>query len=49
MSMMGVAQRNATWTMGLAETKSVLVVCMTNIGSDAKLIARGKVKMVIVG
>lgn len=49
MSMPGVAQRNATWSMCLAETKSVLVMRFTNIGSFAKLIARGKVKMVIVG
>ena len=47
-SMLGVSQRNAARTMSLAVTRSVLKISLSNIGSDAELIARGKVEMVIV-
>ena len=46
--MLGVSQRNATRTVRLAITRSVLEARLSNIGSDTKFIARGKVKMVIV-
>ena len=48
MSMLGVSQRNATRTVRLAITRSVLEVRLSNIGSDTKFVARGKMKMVIV-
>ena len=47
-SMLGVSQRNAARTMSLAVTRSVLKISLSNIGSDAELIARGKVEMVFV-
>ena len=46
--MLRVPQRNAARTMSLAVTRSVLKISLSNIGSDAELIVRGKVEMVIV-